>query len=214
MSDVVILDATRTPIGKYGGTLKDIPAVNLGAHCIKTLVERNKIPPGGIDNVLMGMVVQAGAGQIPSRQCAIKAGIPAEVPSMTINKVCASGMRAATLAATMIRAGEADLIIAGGIESMSRVPYASYNTRWGMKMGDDKLVDLMVADGLWCAFDNVHMAIHGNTIASKSAAARTWRKRLSPKDGWRRRLRPSRFRSARETRLCLRRTSSRASVLR
>lgn len=167
MSDVVILDATRTAIGKYGGTLKDIPAVNLGAHCIKTLVERNKIPPGEIDNVLMGMVVQAGAGQIPSRQCAIRAGIPVEVPSMTINKVCASGMRAATLAATLIKAGEAELTIAGGIESMSQVPYASRNTRWGMKMGDDKLVDLMVADGLWCAFDNVHMAIHGNTIAAK-----------------------------------------------
>jgi len=172
MTEVVILDATRTPIGKYGGTLKDIPAVDLGAHCIRTLVERNKIPHAEIDSVLMGMVVQAGAGQIPSRQCAIRAGLPVEVASMTINKVCASGMRAATLAAGLIKLGEAELIIAGGIESMSRVPYASFNTRWGQRMGDDKLVDLMVHDGLWCAFDNVHMAIHGNSIAARYGLTR------------------------------------------
>ncbi len=172
MTEVVILDATRTPIGKYGGTLKDIPAVDLGAHCIKTLIERNNIAHAEIDNVIMGMVVQAGAGQIPSRQCAIRAGLPVEIPSLTVNKVCASGMRAVTLASVLMRVGEGDLMIAGGIESMSQVPYASFTMRWGQRMGDGTLSDLMVHDGLWCAFDNVHMAIHGNTTAQKYGLTR------------------------------------------
>jgi len=165
--DVVILDGTRTPIGKYGGTLRDIPAVDLGAHCIRALVQRNKLDPALIDDVIMGIVVNAGCGQIPSRQAAIKAGLPETIPSLTVHKVCASGMRSITLADTMIRAGQAKLIIAGGMESMSQVPYASYGTRWGKRMGDDKLVDLMIHDGLWCAFDNVHMGNDGDRIAKE-----------------------------------------------
>ena len=165
--DVVILDATRTPIGKYGGTLKDVPAVDLGAHCIRTLVQRNKLDPALIDDVIMGIVVNAGVGQIPSRQAAIRAGLPETIPSLTVHKVCASGMRSITLADTMIRAGQAKLIIAGGMESMSQVPYASFGTRWGKRMGDDKLVDLMIHDGLWCAFDNVHMGNDGDRIAKE-----------------------------------------------
>ncbi len=167
MAEVVILDGTRTPIGKYGGTLKDVPAVDLGAHCIKTVVERNKIDPQTIDDVIMGIVVNAGVGQIPSRQSAIRAGLPETVPSLTVHKVCASGMRSITLADTLIRAGQARLIIAGGMESMSQVPYASFSTRWGRRMGDDKLVDLMIHDGLWCAFDNVHMGNDGDRIAKE-----------------------------------------------
>lgn len=167
MAEVVILDGVRTPIGKYGGTLKDIPAVELGAHCIRTVVERCKIEPNSIDDVIMGIVVNAGVGQIPSRQAAIRAGLPETIPSLTVHKVCASGMRAITLADTMIRAGQARLIIAGGMESMSQVPYASYGTRWGKRMGDDKLVDLMIHDGLWCAFDNVHMGNDGDRIAKE-----------------------------------------------
>lgn len=167
MSEIVILDATRTAIGKYGGMLKDIPAVDLGAHCIKTLVERNNLPTNEIDDVIMGMVVQAGVGQIPSRQCAIRAGLPVEIPSLTVNKVCASGMRSITLADTLMRVGEAELIIAGGIESMSQVPYASFNMRWGKRMGNENVADLMIHDGLWCAFDDVHMGFHGDSTAKK-----------------------------------------------
>lgn len=172
MSEIVLLDATRTAIGKYGGTLKDIPAVDLGAHCIKTLVERNNLPTDEIDDVIMGMVVQAGVGQIPSRQCAIRAGLPVEIPSMTVNKVCASGMRSITLADTLMRIGEAELIIAGGIESMSQVPYASFNMRWGKRMGHENVADLMIHDGLWCAFDDVHMGIHGDSTAKKYGLSR------------------------------------------
>lgn len=163
----VILDATRTPIGAFGGTLKGVPAPDLGAAAIKTVVERNGIDPTTIDDVIMGIVCPAGVGQIPSRQAAIKAGLPVEVPSLTINKVCASGMRAVTLADLMIRAGEASMIIAGGMESMSRVPYADMRCRWGTKMGHNEVKDLMIHDGLWCAFDDVHMASHGERIANE-----------------------------------------------
>ena len=163
----VILDATRTAIGSFGGSLKGIHAPDLGAHCIKTLVERNSLDPATVDEVIMGMVVPAGVGQIPSRQAAIKAGLPVEVSSFTVNKVCASGMYSVSLADLLIRSGEADLIIAGGMESMSRVPYASKNARWGLRMGNEELTDLMVHDGLWCAFEDVHMASHGETVANE-----------------------------------------------
>jgi acetyl-CoA C-acetyltransferase len=163
----VILDATRTPIGSFGGALKDIPAPELGALCIRTLVDRNGIDPNTIDNVIMGVVCPAGMGQIPSRQAAIKAGLPVETPSETINKVCASGLRAIALADVQIRAGEGELIVAGGFESMSRVPYADFERRWGARMGDTKEIDLMIHDGLWCAFENVHMAAHGERVAKE-----------------------------------------------
>ncbi|OPX23705.1 MAG: acetyl-CoA acetyltransferase [Planctomycetales bacterium 4484_113] len=172
MTDVVILDAARTPIGKYGGTLRDVPAVDLGAHAIRTLLERDGIAAERVDDVIMGMVVMGGAGQIPSRQAAIRAGLPPTIPSLTVHKVCASGMRAITLADTMIRAGQANLIIAGGMESMSQVPYASYATRWGKRMGDDRLVDLMIHDGLWCAFDNIHMGNDGDRTAAEFSITR------------------------------------------
>jgi len=168
----VILDATRTPIGSYGGSLKEIHAPELAALCIKTVVERNGIAPASVDDVIMGIVVPAGVGQIPSRQAAIRAGLPVEVPSLTVNKVCASGMRAITLADLLIRSGEAELIIAGGMENMSRVPYASFATRWGARMNNTELVDLMVHDGLWCAFDNVHMASHGEKVAREYGLTR------------------------------------------
>jgi acetyl-CoA C-acetyltransferase len=168
----VILDGTRTAIGSFGGSLKDIPAPELGAHCIRTLVERNGLDPATVDDVIMGIVCPAGVGQIPSRQAALKAGLPDTTPSETINKVCASGMRAITLANILIRAGEAELCVAGGMESMSRVPYASFDARWGARMGDQKLTDLMIHDGLWCAFDNVHMACHGDTVAKEYGLSR------------------------------------------
>jgi acetyl-CoA C-acetyltransferase len=168
----VILDATRTPIGSFGGSLKEVPAPDLAAHCIKTLIDRSGIDTAAIDDVIMGIVCPAGVGQIPSRQAAIKAGIPVEVPSLTVNKVCASGMRAITLADLMIRAGEGSLMITGGMESMSRVPYADMKGRWGVRMGNNELIDLMVHDGLWCAFEDVHMANHGEKVANEYSITR------------------------------------------
>ncbi|MBN2081574.1 acetyl-CoA C-acetyltransferase [bacterium] len=163
----VILDATRTPIGSFCGALKDIHAPLLGAHCIKTLYERNGIDPAAFDEVIMGMVVPAGVGQIPSRQAAIQAGIPVETASFTVNKVCASGMYSISLADLLIQSGKAGLIIAGGMESMSRVPFANFDLRTGKRMMDSTMVDLMVHDGLWCAFDDVHMAAHGEKVAKE-----------------------------------------------
>ncbi|MEP0815154.1 MAG: acetyl-CoA C-acetyltransferase [bacterium] len=170
---VVILDAVRTAIGKYGGTLKDIPAVDLGAAAIRELLKRHEIPEKGVvDDVIMGMVCQGGAGQIPSRQAALKAGLDSSTPSMTINKVCASGMRAVTLGEVLIRAGEKEFVIAGGMESMSQLPYYSFDLRWGKRMFDSKMVDAMIHDGLWCAFDHVHMASHGDKIAKEYGITR------------------------------------------
>lgn len=168
----VILDAVRTPIGAFNGAFKDIPAPDLAAHCIKLLVERNSLDPRAVDDVIMGIVVSAGVGQIPSRQAALKAGLPPQVPSLTVNKVCASGMRAVTLASTMIEAGDAQVVLAGGMENMSRVPYASFALRRGARMGHSELVDLLLRDGLWCAFDDVHMAHHGERVAKEYGLTR------------------------------------------
>ncbi|MCD6119789.1 acetyl-CoA C-acetyltransferase [bacterium] len=173
MAEVVILDAVRTAIGKYGGTLIKVPAADLGAAAIKELVTRHDIPAKGVvDDVIMGMVCQGGAGQIPSRQAAMKAGLDPTTPSMTINKVCASGMRAVTLGALLLSAGEKEFVIAGGMESMSQLPYYNYDLRWGKRMFDSKMVDAMVHDGLWCVFDNVHMADHGDRIAKEFGITR------------------------------------------
>lgn len=173
MRQVVILDAVRTAIGKYGGTLKDIPAVDLGAAAIAELMRRHEIPAKGVvDDVIMGMVCQGGAGQIPSRQAALKAGLDSSTPSLTVNKVCASGMRAVTLGSLLIGAGEKEYVIAGGMESMSKLPYYNFDIRWGQRMGDSKMVDAMIFDGLWCAFDHVHMASHGDKIAREFEVSR------------------------------------------
>ena len=173
MADIVILDAVRTAIGKYGGTFQEIPAVQLGAAAIKELMRRHEIPAKGVvDDVIMGMVCQGGAGQIPSRQAAFKAGLDSSTPSLTVNKVCASGMRAVTLGATLIKGGEKEFVIAGGMESMSQLPYYNFDLRWGKRMFDSKMVDAMVFDGLWCAFDNVHMAMHGDKVAKEFGITR------------------------------------------
>lgn len=172
MTRAVIISAARTPFGTMGGSLKDIPAVDLGAHVIREALKRADLPGDIVNNVLMGMVIQAGAGQVPSRQASIKAGLPMEVTSETINKVCASGMRAVSLGETIIRAGDADVIIAGGMESMSNAPYALKKARFGYRMGNDNILDLMINDGLWCAFHNVHMAVHGSTVAKEYGITR------------------------------------------
>ncbi|MBP2657329.1 MAG: mmgA 2 [Firmicutes bacterium] len=172
MIETVIVSAARTPIGKFGGTLKDVAAVDLGGIAIKETVKRAGVSGKDVDLVIMGHVLQAGCGQIPSRQATFKAGLPKEVPSETLNKVCGSSFRAVTLADQVIRAGDADIVIAGGMESMSNAPYASLSQRWGQRMFNSTMIDLMVHDGLWCAIYDRHMAVHGGVVAKEYGISR------------------------------------------
>ena len=167
MRDVVIVSAVRTALGTFGGSLKDISAADLGALVIKEAVNRAGIAPEKIDEVLMGNVVQAGLGQNIARQAAVKAGLPVEVPAMTINKVCGSGLRTVSLAAQMIKAGDADIIVAGGMENMSQGPYVLKTARYGQRMGDGQMIDTMVNDALTDAFAGYHMGITAENIAEK-----------------------------------------------
>jgi acetyl-CoA C-acetyltransferase len=167
MREVVIVSAVRTPIGNFGGTLKDTPARTLGAIAVKAAIERAGIDPASVDEVVFGNVLQGGLGQNIARQVAIDAGLPIEVPSMTINKVCGSGLRVVGLAAQMIKAGDADIIVAGGTENMSMAPYVMPKARWGARMGDAKIVDMMVHDGLTDAFSGVHMGITAENICEQ-----------------------------------------------
>lgn len=167
MRDVVIVSAARTPFGKLGGTLKSLKATDLGGFAIKEALSRAGIQGAQVDEVVYGMVVPAGQGQIPGRQAAVKGGIPHEVPVVTINKVCGSALKAVTLGAQIIKAGDADIIVAGGMESMSNIPYVLENMRWGARMNDVKAKDAMVLDGLWCPENDVHMAVIGGQVASE-----------------------------------------------
>ncbi len=172
--EAVIVSAVRTPFGSFGGSLKEIPATDLGGMVIKEAVRRAGLSdrPAEVDYVYMGQVVQAGAGQIPSRQATVKAGLPMEVPSETINKVCASSLRAVNLAEIMIRAGDADVVVAGGMESMSNAPYYLPRARWGYRMGNAELVDGVIHDGLWCAFGGCHMGVYGSEVAKEYGISR------------------------------------------
>lgn len=167
MKEVVIVSAVRTAIGKFGGSLKDVPAIDLGALVIKEAISRAGIKPDVIDEVIMGNVIQAGLGQSPGRQAAVKAGIPVEIPGFTLNKVCGSGLRAVGLAAQIIKAGDADVVVAGGMENMSAAPYVLPSARWGQRMFDGKMVDSMVKDGLWESFNDYHMGMTAENIAEK-----------------------------------------------
>ena len=167
MREVVIVSAVRTALGSFGGSLKDVPAVDLGATVIQDAIKRAGIKPEMVEEVLMGNVIQAGLGQNTARQAAIKAGLPNEVPAMTLNKVCGSGLRAVSLAAQMIKAGDADIVVAGGMESMSRAPFALDTARWGQRMGNGKMIDTMITDGLWDAFNNYHMGVTAENIAKQ-----------------------------------------------
>lgn len=167
MNDVVIVDAARTPVGSFGGALSTIPPVELGSIVVRELLKRNSLNPALIDEVILGCVLQAGQGQNVARQVSLRSGIPQEVPCMTINKVCASGLRAVTLASQIVRLGDADIIVAGGTENMSAAPYAVPNVRWGARMNDGVLLDLMIHDGLWEIFNNYHMGITAENIAEK-----------------------------------------------
>jgi acetyl-CoA C-acetyltransferase len=168
----VIASACRTPIGKFLGSLAPRTAPELGAIVVREAVSRAGIDPETIDEVVMGQVVQAGSGQAPARQAAHHGGVPDTVPAMTINKVCGSGLKAVMLAAQSIRAGDQACVVAGGQESMSNAPYLVEGAREGMKFGDQKLVDAMIRDGLWCAFEGVHMGKHAELTAEKSAIGR------------------------------------------
>ncbi|MGB6405821.1 MAG: acetyl-CoA C-acetyltransferase [Planococcus donghaensis] len=167
MAKTVIIDGARTAFGKFGGNLSTLSASELGAEAIKAAMSRADIQPEDVQEVIMGNVLQAGQGQIPSRQAAKKAGIPYNVKSETINKVCASGMRSVTLADQIIRLGDEEVIVAGGMESMSNAPYYLPKARWGLRMGDSQVIDGMVHDGLSCSFhpDKVHMGTYGNSTA-------------------------------------------------
>lgn len=167
MQRTVILDGARTAFGKFGGSLASLQASDLGGIAIKGALQKANVAPEEVDEVIIGTVLQAGQGQIPSRQAAAKAGIPWNVKTETINKVCASGMRSITLADQLIRLGEEEVIVAGGMESMSNAPYYLPKARTGLRMGDATVVDGMIYDGLSCAFDakRVHMGIYGNETA-------------------------------------------------
>lgn len=167
MAKTVIIDGARTAFGKFGGALSSFTASDLGAAAIKEALKRSQVNPEDVQEVIMGNVLQAGQGQIPSRQAAKKAGIPYHVKSETINKVCASGLRSVTLADQIIRLGDEELIVAGGMESMSNAPYYLPKARFGLRMGDSQVVDGMVHDGLSCSFhpDKVHMGTYGNSTA-------------------------------------------------
>lgn len=167
MREVVIVSAVRTAIGSFGGAFKNVPAVDLGAKVIKEAINRAGIKPELVDEVFLGNVLQAGLGQNPARQAVIKAGLPVEVPALTINKVCGSGLRAISLASQTILAGDSDVVIAGGFENMSRAPYVLNDARWGQRMGNGALVDEMITDGLWDAFNQYHMGITAENIAEK-----------------------------------------------
>ena len=167
MREVVIVSAVRTALGSFGGALKDVSAADLGALVIKTAVEKAGVKGELVDEVVMGNVIQAGLGQNIARQAAVKAGLPVEVPAMTINKVCGSGLRTVALAAQMIKAGDADIVVAGGMENMSQAPYILKNARWGQRMGDGKMVDSMINDALWDAFNNYHMGVTAENIAKE-----------------------------------------------
>ncbi len=172
MSGNVITGWARTPFGKFLGSLSSVSAVELGAAAMKGALGKTGVLPSHIDYVIMGMVVQAGTGQIPSRQATIKAGFPMEIPSETINKVCASGLRAVNQADMMIRAGEARTVVAGGMENMSAAPHLMEKGRIGMRMGPASLPDAMIKDGLWCPLYNVHMGIHGGKVPASYGVTR------------------------------------------
>ena len=167
MTEVVIVSACRIAIGSFGGTLRDIPASKLGAIAIKEAVKRANLEPGEVEEVIMGNVLQAGQGQNPARQAAMAAGIPQEVPSFTVNKVCASGLKAVILAAQAIALGDCRIVVAGGMENMSLAPYAVPKARWGERMGHDQFVDLMIHDGLWEIFYGYHMGVTAENVAKR-----------------------------------------------
>ncbi len=172
MEDAVIVSAVRTPVGTFGGHFKDVPATELGSHAIRGALVRAELQGEDVNEVLMGCVLTAGLGQNPARQASIGAGIPKEVPATTINMVCGSGLKSVAIASQMIRAGDVDVVVAGGMENMSRAPYLFPSARFGARMGDAELVDSMIHDGLWDAFNDIHMGITAENLAEQYSISR------------------------------------------
>lgn len=172
MKEAVIVSAVRTAVGTFGGSLKNVSAVDLGTVVIKEALERGGVKPDQVDEVLMGCVLQSGLGQNVARQASLKAGLPFEVPCMTVNKVCGSGLKTINMAAAAIAAGDAEIVVAGGTENMSASPYALQKARWGVRMGDDPVIDLMIKDGLWCAAGDYHMGITAENVAERYGISR------------------------------------------
>ena len=170
--DVYIVAAARTPIGTLGGALSALPATELGATAIAAAVERSGVPGERVDEVYMGQVLQAGAGQAPARQAALAAGLPESVPATTVNRVCGSGLKAIMIAAAAIRAGDAEILVAGGMESMSQGPYLLPKARFGYRLGNGELIDATVADGLWCSVEDCHMGTHAERVAISESVSR------------------------------------------
>jgi acetyl-CoA C-acetyltransferase len=170
---VYVVSAARTPIGKFGGALSTTPATELGGVAIRAAVERSRLPSDApIDDVLMGQVLQAGAGQAPGRQAALKAGLPASTSATTVNRVCGSGLKAIMLAASEIRAGDAEIVVAGGMENMNLGPYLLAKARFGYRLGNGELIDVTVHDGLWCSVEECHMGTHAERVAIKERVSR------------------------------------------
>src|SRR5687767_15734130 len=172
MEEIVIVGAARTPIGKFGGSLAKIPASELGALVIRKALERAGLSPEQVAEVVMGQVLAAGVGQNPERQAAMRAGLPEMIPSMTINKVCGSGLKAAMLGAQAISNGDSEVVVAGGQESMSLSPHALMGSREGFRMGDAKMVDTMIVDGLWDVYNQYHMGVTAENVAKEYAVTR------------------------------------------
>src|SRR5215470_13704131 len=172
MKEIVIISAVRTPVGKFQGSLKSISATQLGALVVKTAVERAGLAPDQIDEVIMGNVVSAGLGQNPARQAALRGGLLPDVAAMTINKVCGSGLKAVGLASQGIQAGDSDIVVAGGMESMTNAPYLLPGARDGYRLGHSTIVDSMIHDGLWDAYENFHMGNTGEIVAERYRVAR------------------------------------------
>ncbi len=170
--EVVVVSAVRTAIGSFQGSLKDVPATKLGALVIKEAITKAGIEANQVSEVIMGNVLQAGLGQNPARQASIFAGLPETIPSMTINKVCGSGLKAVHLATQAIIAGDAEIVVAGGMENMSQAPYLLNNARDGFRMGDQRVVDSMISDGLWCAFNDYHMGVTAENLCSSYKISR------------------------------------------
>src|SRR5206468_5891003 len=171
-ANAVIVSAARTAIGSFGGALTDVRATELGRVVIESALERAGIDPSDIEEVIMGNVLQASVGMNPARQSAIAAGIPDSVPSFSVNKVCGSGLKAVALAAQAIAAGDEDLIVAGGMESMSRAPYLLARARWGYRLGSDEIIDSMLSEGLTCAMAGCHMGVTAENVAAASRITR------------------------------------------
>src|SRR5918993_357216 len=172
LNEAVIISAARTPVGKFLGSLKGFKATELGAIAVREAVKRAGVKPEDVDEVIMGCVIQAGLGQNPARQAALKGGIPFGVSAVTINKVCGSGLKSVMMAAQGIQLGDSEVVVAGGMESMSNAPFLLKGAREGLRMGDGKLVDSMIHDGLWCAFENYHMGNTGEVVAERYGVTR------------------------------------------